>query len=169
MNSVCKFILIIVLLAPVPACGKTRVEVIRECDVTPPKFKTVSVPRFVNGVGDVLPYEAPVVFAAAVVAKLKQRHPRAFSEVIAWPSRKQGVLMVQGQIVEYETRSRMKRILTMGLGRGRLKLEIVLADGSKEKTVERFTTLNKARSMDKMIDSAVEAVVKRVVQYGYSR
>lgn len=169
MYGISRVILIMVLLALTQACGKTQVEVIRECDVKPPKFTTVSIPRFVNGVGDDLPYAAPEEFAAAVIAKLKKKHPRAFSEVITRPSRGRGVLMVQGQIVEYDPGSKIKRILYMGLGSGRLKLEIVLMDGSKRKTVERFSTSNSARGMENMMDSAIKEVVARVVRYGYSQ
>jgi hypothetical protein len=169
MHNISRIILIMVLPALTQACANSKMEVIRKGDTAPQKFKIVSVARFVNGVGDALPYEAPEEFSATLIAKLKDKHPRAFSDVIAQPSRKRGVLVVQGQVMEYEPRSRTKRILSMGLGKGRLKLEIVLMDASKRKTLERFSVTDSDRHMKDMVDAAMNKVVWRIVQYGYNK
>lgn len=175
MQNIGRVVLMVALVTLMQACATARLEVAREAPVTPPKFDRVVVPPFINAVGSELPATAPENLAGAVMAKLRQEHPRAFREVTSTPSRQPGELIVQGKIIQYDPGSKVARFILIGLGAGNLQLEVAFIDAATGETLEQFSTSGKiiaggvvgaSMGIDNVIDSAAKKIVERLSRYG---
>lgn len=175
MCRVCQAILLIWLLILVQACATARVGVVKEAPVTAPKFDRVVVAPFGNEVGSSLPATAPENVAEAVIAMLQKEHPTMFREVSSTPSNQPTELFVQGKILKYNPGSKTARFMLIGLGAGKLELDVVFVNAATGETVERFSTsgeimaggiMGASMGIEDMINSAAKKIVQHLVRYG---
>ncbi len=175
MRTVCRAIFMIGLLIITQACATARVGVVQEAPATPPKFERVAVPTFSNEVGTSLPAGAPENVTGAVIAMLQLGHPSAFREVSSTPLNQSTELVVQGKILKYNPGSKAARFILIGLGAGKLELEVAFVNGATGETIEQFSTsgeimaggvMGASMDIDDMINSAAKKIVKRLIRYG---
>ncbi len=175
MRGVCHVLLLIGLLALTQACATARVGVSKDAPVTAPEFDRVTVQRFSNEVGDSLPATASENVAGAIIAMLQKEHPTAFREVASTPSNQPKELVLQGKILKYNPGSKAARFILIGLGAGKLELEVAFVNAATGETLEQFSTsgeimagglMGASMGIEDMINSAAKKIVERLVRYG---
>jgi hypothetical protein len=175
MQRICQTILLIALLAFTQACATARVGVSQAAPVTSPKFDRVVVFPFSNQVGDSLPATAPENVAGAVIALLQKEHPTVFREVCSTSAKEPGEIIVQGKILKYNPGSKAARFILIGLGPGKLELEVAFVNAGTGETIEQFSTsgeivaggvMGASMGIEDMINSAAKKIVERLVPYG---
>ncbi len=175
MYGICRAILTIGLLAITQACATARVGVVQEAPATAPKFNRVVVTTFSNEVGTSLPATAPENVAGTIIAILQKEHPTAFPEVSSTLSNRPTELVVQGKILKYDPGSKAARFILIGLGAGKLELDVAFMNAATGETIEQFSTsgeimaggvMGASMGIDDMINSAAKKIVDRLVRYG---
>ncbi len=167
--------LLAVVLTATVGCATAGVRVAHEAPDTLPKFERVAIPPFENRVGDALPSTAPENVAGALIAGLQRERATAFREVSSRASGQPGELLVRGAIIKYNPGSKALRFILIGLGAGRLELDVRLVDSATDQTIEQFSTSGSVMAggyagatmgIGDMIDAAVKKVAERVAKYG---
>ena len=175
MRRVYQAVLLIGLLALTQACATARIGVSKDAPVTAPEFDRVAVLRFSNEVGESLPATAPENVAGAIIAVLQKEHPKAFREVSSTQSTQPTELVVQGKILKYNPGSKAARFILIGLGAGKLELEVAFINAATGETLEQFSTsgeimaggvLGASMGIEDMINSAAKKIVERLIPYG---
>lgn len=175
MKKIFAVVALVGLMAILQACATARVDVSRDAPAVKPKFERVAVPPFGNEVGAELPATAPENVAGEIIAMLQKDHPGLFREVKSTPAKAASELIVQGKILNYNPGSKAARFILIGLGSGKLELEITLVNGGTGETLEQFSTSGSlvaggisgaTMGIEDMIKSAAKKVVERLVPYG---
>lgn len=175
MHTVCRAIFMIGLLVITQACATARVGVVQEAPATPPKFVRVAVATFSNEVGTSLPATAPENVTGAIIAMLQKEHPTVFREVSSTPLNQPRELVVQGKILKYNPGSKAARFILIGLGAGKLELEVAFKNAGTGEIIEQFSTsgeimaggvMGASMGIDDMINSASKKIIERLVRYG---
>jgi hypothetical protein len=136
MRRIYQALLLIGLMVLTQACATARVGVVQEGPVTVPKFDRIVVPPFSNEVGSSLPATAPENMAGAVIAMLQKEHPTVFREVSSTPSNQPTEVVVQGKILKYNPGSKVARFILIGLGAGKLELEVAFINAATGEKIE---------------------------------
>jgi len=177
MRRVCQMVLLIGMMVLTQACATARVGVVQEAPATAPKFDRVVVASFSNEVGSSLPATAPENVAGAVIALLQKEHSTVFREVSSTRSNQPTELVVQGKILKYDPGSKAARFILIGLGAGKLELEVAFVNAATGETIEQFSTsgeimagglMGASMDIEDMINSAAKKIVQRLVRYGYT-
>ncbi len=175
MRRLYQAVLMIGLLILLQACATARVGVVKEAPVAAPKFDRVVIAPFSNEVGSSLPATAPENLAGAVIAMLQKEHPTMFREVSSAPSNQPTELLVQGKILKYNPGSKAARFVLIGLGAGKLELEVMFVNAATGETIEHFSTsgeimagglMGASMGIEDMINSASKKIVQRLSRYG---
>ena len=175
MGKVLKIAILAGFFAVLQACATANVNVSHQAPAAPPKFVRVAVPAFENGVGPDLPATAPDNVAGAIISTLQKERPGLFQEVSSSQSKDAGELVLRGKILSYNGGSKAARFLLIGLGAGKLELEVALVNGDTGETVERFSTSGSivaggvagaTMGIDNMVNSAARKIVERLAPYG---
>ncbi len=173
MCRISQAVLLIALFALVQACATARMQISKEAPVTAPKFDRVAVPPFSNEAGDSLPATAPENVAGAILSMLQKEHPSAFREVSSTPSNQPTELIVKGKILKYNPGSKAARFILIGLGAGKLELDVSFINAFTGETIEQFTTSGEVMAggfagatmgIEDMINSAAKKIVERLVR-----
>jgi len=175
MRKIYQIVLLIAVLALTQACATARVGVSREPPLTAPKFDRIAVPPFSNEVGDSLPATASENVAGAVIAMVQKEHPTVFREVSSTPSNQPTEIVVRGKLLKYNPGSKAARFILIGLGAGKLEIDVAFVNASTGETLEQFSTsgeimagglMGASMGIEDMINSAAKKIVERLVRYG---
>lgn len=175
MRRISQAVFLIALLALVQACATARMQISKEAPVTPPKFDRVAVPAFSNEAGDSLPATAPENVAGGIIAVLQKDHPAVFREASSTPSSQPTELIVKGKILKYNPGSKAARFILIGLGAGKLELDVTFINAGTGETLEQFSTSGEIMAgglagatmgIEDMIKSASKKIAERLIRYG---